>query len=129
MPASFNTNGKGKRKLNVKQKKALSEHEEWLKKRGIHSSQIAERKKKEAKIQKFSAPVYFENKTLPPTSDKVGNGFVRSIFEGLDKESEETRAEILRKAQRVDSLYSKGPCQYITDGTDITMIGSRSRRG
>jgi hypothetical protein len=26
-------------------------------------------------------------------------------------------------------LYHKGPCQFVTDGTDTTMLGSRSRRG
>jgi hypothetical protein len=35
----------------------------------------------------------------------------------------------VKKSMRVEMLYPKGPCQFVTDGTDTTMLGNRARRG
>jgi hypothetical protein len=110
--------------------KAKIEHNRFLQKRGLLPSQIAKKRKgwKSANLE-IHTPGYVYNSRRPKTSDTVGNGFSKSILDNLHLEPEHVREEILKKAMRVESLYSKGPTQYITDGTDTTMLGSRSRRG
>lgn len=125
LPAQFNTNDVRKKKLSVKQQRVKDKHEAWLKKRGLHSSQIAERRKTQKAIKEFETSSYIERKEVPKTSDKVGNGFVKSIFEGLDKEPEHVKKEIIRKAQRVGPLWSKGGTQYITDDTILSEVGRK----
>jgi hypothetical protein len=52
----FNTNGSGKRKLTAKQDQARMEHEAWLKRNGVHPTQLQGQKR--GKLKKlFSAPV------------------------------------------------------------------------
>jgi hypothetical protein len=69
----FNTNGRCKSRLTAKQLKAKQEHNEWLKKRGLHPDQL--------KAKKTKAPIcndekmYYRTPNLPPTSDMIGNGF------------------------------------------------------
>lgn len=56
MGPQFNTNGSGKRKLTAKQEQAKLEHEAWLKKNGVHPSQLQTQKR--GKMRKlFSQPV------------------------------------------------------------------------
>ena len=40
----------------------------------------------------------------------------------------EIQKQIIHWANRVAPLYNKGGLQVITDGTDVTTIGSKSRR-
>ena len=47
----------------------------------------------------------------------------------LSQEAPETQAEIIRKSQRLAIAYNKGPQMFISDDTDITQLGSRTRRG
>lgn len=52
----FNTNGSGKRKLTAKQEQARMEHEAWLKRNGVHPTQLQTQKR--GKLKKvFSEPV------------------------------------------------------------------------
>ena len=52
----FNTNGSGKRKASAKQEQARLEHEAWLKRNGVHPTQLqAQRRGKLKKL--FSTPV------------------------------------------------------------------------
>lgn len=46
----------------------------------------------------------------------------------LAKESPKTRAAIVAKSKRIAIAYNKGAYQYVTDETDPTGLGSRSRR-
>jgi hypothetical protein len=46
----------------------------------------------------------------------------------LDKEPEHVREQIIAKSKRIAQMYNKGGYQYVTDGVDITTIGTRSRR-
>jgi hypothetical protein len=134
----INTNGRSKnrRKPNALQLRAKQEHEDWLRKRGLHATQIADKRsggrktaKVSGKVPDIATPGYVYESRRPQTSDQVGNGFRTGIMDKLHLEPPRVREEILKKAQRVESLYSKGPTQYVTDGTDTTMLGSRSRRG
>jgi hypothetical protein len=47
----------------------------------------------------------------------------------LHKETPEVQREIMEKASRCLPLYNKGGYQYATPDTDMTMVGSKSRRG
>ena len=46
----------------------------------------------------------------------------------LANEKPEVREAILAKSRRLMPLYNKGGYQYVTDGEDVTTLGSRSRR-
>jgi hypothetical protein len=60
--------------------------------------------------------------------NQVGNGYKRGIMEKLRDESPEVQKAILDKAARTMPLYNKGGYQYATPETDMTLVGSRSRR-
>lgn len=127
-------NSKPKKKLNAKQLRALAEHEKWLKSRGVHTEQIMARKP--AKVDKFSV----EQKTTPAIPSH-GNGFApitgnKSVFDSAwkkmyDDDPEMAERERIARAQaedkksRIGPLYSKGPLQYISDGTDLTDVGKK----
>jgi len=52
----FNTNGSGKRKATAKQEQARLEHEAWLKRNGVHPTQLQSQRR--GKLKKlFSEPV------------------------------------------------------------------------
>jgi hypothetical protein len=54
----------------------------------------------------------------------------RSIMDPrvLANEKPEVREAILAKSHRLMPLYNKGGYQYVTDGEDVTTLGTRSRR-
>jgi hypothetical protein len=54
----------------------------------------------------------------------------RSVMDPMSwrGESPEVVAATQAKAQRLMPLYNKGPVQYLTDGEDLTTVGSKSRR-
>lgn len=65
--------GKIKKKLTAPQRRAKVEHEAWLRKQGLHSDQLSERKSK--KHKKEERNFVYDSRRNIPTSDKVGNGF------------------------------------------------------
>ena len=67
--------GKIKKKLTAPQKRALAEHEAWLRKRGLHSDQIKAKQSKKRDIEESTFT--YEARRSVPTSDTVGNGFKR----------------------------------------------------
>ena len=69
---STTNNGKIKNKLNAPQLRAKAEHENWLRKRGLHPDQLQARKTKRAKED--NEFVYDSRRSIP-TSNTVGNGF------------------------------------------------------
>lgn len=70
----INSYGKSKKKKNVKVIRANAEHEAWLRKKGLHYTQIAEKKSK-VKVSPEKITCNLTSPVLPSTSDKVGNGF------------------------------------------------------
>lgn len=70
---AFNNIGKCKTKLTAKQQRAKAEHEQWLRKRGLHTEQLAARKTK-PRVETESVV----NKREHKTSDTVGNGFAKA---------------------------------------------------
>lgn len=127
----INTNGRSKRRNgNSKRREQATEaHEAWLRKKGVHPDQLSAKRVAARGRADIATPGYVYEPRRPKTSDKVGNGFATGIMDKLHLEPVRVQKEILKKAQRTESLYSKGPLQYVTDGTDTTMLGGRSRRG
>ena len=68
-------------------------------------------------------------KDLPPLSNSVGNGFKRSVEDYKWKrdreESAATVKDIEEKKKRLAPVYSKGPVQYLTEGTDPVTLGKK----
>lgn len=65
--------GKIKQKLTAPQKRALAEHDVWLRKRGLHPDQLKAKKSK--KRDKEESTFTYESRRTVPTSNTVGNGF------------------------------------------------------
>ena len=122
-----NYGSKGKKLANTAAKrKADAEHDAWLRKRGVHPDQLKARNIKST----ASIPNYREGiRSTAPLSNAVGNGFKTGVMENLHKEAPEVQKAILDKASRCMPLYNKGGLQYCTEGTDMKMVGSKSRRG
>ena len=121
------TSTKGKQLANTASlRKAVSEHEAWLKKQGLHKDQLDDRKKnfKKGKVK----PLMDGLPEMPALSNnlKVNGGFARtSIMDKLQNESKEVRQEIINKSQRVAPAYNKGGYQFISPETDLTTMGKK----
>lgn len=116
-------NSKGKKIPNSeRERKAKAEHEEWLRKRGLHPDQKSNRKKEEInRIPDYKAGI----RSTAPLSNAIGNGFKTGVMENLHKESPQVQKAILDKAKRTAPAYSKGAYQYITPGVDLSDIGKK----
>lgn len=81
------------------------------------------------KERPISIPEPMERKSLPPLSNVVGNGFKQSVDDYKWKrdreESAATIKEIEEKKKRLAPIYSKGPVQYLTEGTDPNTLGKK----
>ena len=100
--------------------KAREEHREFLRSMGIDPLHKIERGPLQAEDR--------ERKKLPPLSNGVGNGYVKSVDDWKwknRKETAETIKEIEAKKKRVAPAYNKGASQYITPGTDTTTLGRK----
>lgn len=127
LPAYYTTTNQRKRK---QRKHDRSEHDAWLISMGLSSKQIKEKKSKNTTWRKeYSASLQVDRSTQQydkPLSEVCdGSTANRSVMANLHKENEETRKAILAKAARTAPLYSKGPYQYITDGTNLDDVGKK----
>jgi hypothetical protein len=120
---------RGKKQANTAAaREAKVKHDKWLKERGLHPEQRdLQRAFKGRRIVELPDLKVQENAPLSNTID--GNGFRQGVMANIHKERPEVQKEIMKWANRVAPLYNKGGLQVITDGTDITTIGSKSRRG
>jgi hypothetical protein len=126
--STTNYGGKGKKPANTaKLRAATAKHEAWLKKQGLHPEQRALKRALVGK-EKIAMPDYKTESTYQ-LSNGIGNGFKQGILANLHKESKEVQQQILDKASRCMPLFNKGGYQYATDDTDMTTVGSKSRRG
>ena len=133
LPA-FYTTTVSKRKLSHKSKaksKLVSDHDRWLLSKGLHPDQIKLKKDKKALDKMFRkgyndsmmvdrSTRHYDNKELV-----AGDCSKRDIMTNLHKEPEHVQKEILDKAKRTAPLYSKGPYQFITDGSNLKEIGKK----
>ena len=120
-----------KKKLSAKEQKAKAEHEAWLKKQGLHPDQLSTRKalKGLPKQPKRELPNYKVESAIPLSNTIVDGGRVKGIMANLHKEKPEVQQAILDKASRCMPLFNKGGYQFATPDTDMTTVGSKSRRG
>ena len=119
-------NSKTKKSKSKKLAEATAKHDKWLKERGLHPNQRELQKAYRGQI-KFNIPDY-TTESLYELGNHVGNGYKRGIMEKMRDESPEVQKAILDKAARTMPLYNKGGYQYATPETDMTLVGSRSRR-
>lgn len=121
-------NSKSKRSKSVRAAEAAAKHDEWLRKRGLHPEQRDLQRAYRGK-HVIDIPVYSSDRNLPELSNGIGNGYKKGIMANLHKESPEVQQQILDKASRCLPLFNKGGYQYATPETDMTMVGSKTRRG
>ena len=126
LPAYFTSTRTTKSKS--KTVKKLTEHDKWLMKRGLHPSQITA-KKREVGEYRVDLPDLTVDRDSGQLSNSIGNGYAKGIMTNLHKESPEVQREIMLKASRCMPLFNKGSIQYATPETDMTTVGSKSRRG
>lgn len=132
LPVYFSTTSTKKRKKSGSKKLAESKakHDAWIK-------SITGGKKADKKALDFNWKQRYNDDMKVDQSDYVSAGVSgdsascakRGVMANLHKEPEAVRAEILAKASRVMPLFNKGGLQYATPETDLTMVGSKSRRG
>jgi hypothetical protein len=128
--------GKSKKKINVKQQRALAQHESWLKSQGLHPQQLAQRQDRRPKIL-VPAPVK-KNTGLECSNGFAPGGAKKSVFDSRwtgrydDDPSLAQREELaLQQAEALKSrlapLYNKGPIQVQTPGHDLKSGNGRGR--
>jgi len=121
-------NSKKKKSGSAKLAEATAKHEQWLRERGLHPEQRNLQRAFKGKHQN-DIPDYTVTRHPAKLSNGIGNGFKTGVMANLHKESPEVQQAILDKASRCLPLYNKGGYQYATPDTDMTMVGSKSRRG
>jgi hypothetical protein len=124
-PYLTTTRYNSKKKKSAKQLKADAEHQAWLKKRGL-DRQTVQTSVAKANLR-AEMPTYEYTKVQ--YSNVVGSGTHTGVMANLHKEAPHVQKAILDKASRVMPLFNKGGLQYATEGTDLTTVGSKSRRG
>jgi hypothetical protein len=132
LPAFYTTtvSRKPKRSNNKRQALARAEHEAWV-------QSMTGGKKADKKVLDFKWKQRYNSDMMVDRSNYVSAGMSgsassctnRSLMSNLHKEPEHVRKEILAKASRVMPLFNKGGLQYATPETDMTQVGSKSRRG
>lgn len=133
LPAYYTTNSAKKRKVaNKSAKKAAADeaHKAYL-------AKITGGKKADKKLLDRNWKSRYNDDMMVDRSGYVSAGLSgssdacakRGVMTNLHKETEAVRKEILDKASRVMPLFNKGGLQYATPGTDMTQVGSKSRRG
>lgn len=121
-------NSKSKKSKSVRAAAAAAKHDEWLRQRGLHPEQRDLQRAYRGKHVN-SIPDYSDSRHTAKLSNGIGNGYKTGVMANLHKESPEVQQAILDKASRCLPLYNKGGYQYATPETDMTMVGSKSRRG
>lgn len=121
-------NSKKKKSGSAKLAEATAKHEQWLRDRGLHPEQRTLQRAFKGK-HKNDIPDYTVRDNRVQLSNSVGNGYKKGIMANLHKESPEVQKAIMDKASRCMPLYNKGGIQYATPGEDMTMVGTKSRRG
>jgi hypothetical protein len=132
LPAFYSTTSTRKRKPSNNKRQALAraEHEAWV-------QSMTGGKKASKKVLDFKWKQRYNDDMMVDQTNYVSAGMSgsasscvdRSLMSNLHKEPEHVRKEILAKASRVMPLFNKGGLQYATPETDMTQVGSKSRRG
>jgi hypothetical protein len=133
LPPYFTTLQTNSRNSKPKSKSdATLKHEKWLKERGLLPTQIEMKKRVDVNWKKEYTDTMKVDRSNYVSSGMSGNASStskRDIMTNLHKEPEHVRKAILDKASRVMPLFNKGGLQYATPDTDMSTVGSKSRRG
>ena len=121
-------NSKKKKSGSAKLAEATAKHEQWLRKQGLHPEQRTLQRAFKGRYQN-DIPDYTVTRHTAELSNGIGNGYKKGIMANLHKETPQVQQQIMDKASRCLPLYNKGGYQYATPDTDMTMTGSKSRRG
>ena len=119
-----------KKKSNSKRvAESEAKHNAWLAKQGLTPNQIQLKKAFVGNVRESVTDYNLDRNTIKLSNNLyVTGGFKKDIITNMHKESPEVQKQIMHWANRVAPLYNKGGLQLITDGTDITTIGTKSRR-
>lgn len=109
-------------------REAAAKHDKWLRDRGLHPEQKGLRQAFKGK-RKIELPDLKVQENAPLSNRIDGNGLAKGVMANLHKEAPEVQRAIMDKANRVMPLFNKGGLQYATPDTDMTQVGSKSRRG
>lgn len=129
LPAYYTTTVS--RRKTKKKDKALTAHDIWLLKKGLHPQQIKLKKEIDKNWkQKYNDDMVVDRSTRRYDDKKLvaGDCSKKDIMTNLHKEPEHVREEILKKASLVMPLYNKGGLQYAGPNVDLTTVGTKSRR-
>jgi hypothetical protein len=108
---------------------AAAKHDEWLRKQGLHPEQRALASAFKGK-RRIDVPSLKVDNPIPLSNNlHATGGFKQGVMANLHKESAAVQQEIMDKASRCMPLFNKGGYQYATPDTDMTQVGSKSRRG
>lgn len=132
LPAYYTTTRTKKRKASKSKKlsEATAKHEAWV-------LTMTKGKKPDKKVLDFKFKEQYNEYMKVDQTDYVSSGLTgdssscikRGVMTNLHKESTDVQKQILDKASRVMPLFNKGGLQYATPETDLTTVGSKSRRG
>ena len=119
-----------KKKSNSKRlAESEAKHNAWLAKQGLTLNQIQLKKAFVGNVRSNDTNYDVARNTTKLSNNlRVTGGFKKDVITNMHKESPEVQKQIMHWANRVAPLYNKGGLQVITDGTDVTTIGSKSRR-
>ena len=113
------------KQMNNKLIKAHHEHNKWLEKRGLLPAQIKAR----AGTTRPKMLNSWDAKPMPKQNvSMVFTAGVKSIWEKirLGDEKPATVEAIIAKSRRIETAYSKGPYQFITNETEVKTLGQKT---
>lgn len=111
------------RKPNKERPLTIDEYVRYLYGKGLPTTV---KKSKPARLKPRTIPTWaIDPYQYPSVQDSDYHPTRNSIMDRLDRESEETRAEILRKKNRIALPYSKGAYQYVNDESIVTCLGRK----
>lgn len=111
------------RKPNKERPLTLDEYVKYLYGKGLP---VTVSKAKPKPLKAMSIPSWANDPYQYPSAQPTDHIPLRnSIMDRLDKESEETRSEILRKKNRIAIPFSKGAYQYVNDESMVTCLGRK----
>jgi len=101
----------------------IEEYTKYLYGKGLPTTKVV---KDRRPLKTFDIPVWAKNVYDIPSAANTDHIAVKnSIMDRLNKESEETRTEIINKKNRIALPYSKGAYQYITDADLAKCLGRK----
>lgn len=111
------------RKPNRERPLTLDEYVRYLYGKGLP---VTIKKEKPKRLKASSIPNWANDPYKYPSVEPSDYIPLRnSIMDRLDKESKDTREEILRKKNRIAIPFSKGAYQYVNDESIVTCLGRK----